>query len=538
MYFVQLKSDLNYNEKKSNIFFFLTLTSHDFYWFKLNVTNFSFSLTSVVIYSWPLLQITLNTFFFFEKARKAKKQKTNYRHMMLVDQYLAYNSKGKPIDKSAKIFSQLSIVFVFTAINYNFPFECNFCILNFSTRFERNIHIKKHFKHRNCTGCHKSLIQIGDVWYELKRHFDEQCHAIKDDIDYNEVLVKTEHSQSFPEGYDESEGFSDNHSYLEKRVPLDIILVEENFIYTQNINNELDAVSIAADNLELSVNTALESDFKLPDNDILNETLFLQPIQNELLDIPEGCTACSNSVNKSTKPSKQRKIYICDVCGKQFKSKYNHDVHKTTHTNEYPLSCDICQRPFKYKELLTRHMAIHSGSKRKKCEYCERTFSSKLGLKNHILITHEGKTLFSCEKCGKTFASAGNLKIHNRIHLETRPYICNYCGRGFNSQCNLKEHCNLHTGARPYSCKECGKTFGRDSQLRAHMLVHSGKKPCKCTEEGCDRAYAYSIDLKRHRYSVHGIYTKKHICPICSKVYPENKLLKKHLETHNLVAKS
>lgn len=77
------------------------------------------------------------------------------------------------------------------------------------------------------------------------------------------------------------------------------------------------------------------------------------------------------------------------------------------------------------------------------------------------------------------------------------------------------------------------KLFDTNLFMTAHTRVHTGAKPFKCNIDHCDRAYMFEIDLKRHKYSIHGIFTKKHICPICSKVYPENKLLKKHLESHS-----
>lgn len=114
-------------------------------------------------------------------------------------------------------------------------------------------------------------------------------------------------------------------------------------------------------------------------------------------------------------------------------------------------------------------------------------------------------------------------------------FVCSYCGRGFNQFYNLKEHMNRHTGHRPYVCPICFKSFGRKTNLVSHTRVHTGEKPFKCSGfPPCEKAYMFEIDLKRHKFTSHGVYTKKHICPIptCSKVFPENKFLKKHLESH------
>lgn len=85
---------------------------------------------------------------------------------------------------------------------------------------------------------------------------------------------------------------------------------------------------------------------------------------------------------------------------------------------------------------------------------------------------------------------------------------------------------------KSYKCPSCDKMFGRRSGLDAHQLIHTGEKPNKCTIAGCDRAYMYSIDLKRHLFGAHGIYTKKHECKVCAKIFPENKLLVAHMKVH------
>lgn len=170
------------------------------------------------------------------------------------------------------------------------------------------------------------------------------------------------------------------------------------------------------------------------------------------------------------------------------------------------------------------------------CDICNKTLGNFSSLRNHIINMHctsEKNERVSCTECGQTFSTPGNLNSHKKIHLKCKAYVCTYCGRGFNQLHNLKEHTNRHTGERPYKCELCGKNFGRKTNLTAHTRVHTGEKPFKCNIDTCDRAYMFEIDLKRHKYSIHGIFTKKHICQICNKVYPENKLLKKHLESHS-----
>lgn len=143
------------------------------------------------------------------------------------------------------------------------------------------------------------------------------------------------------------------------------------------------------------------------------------------------------------------------------------------------------------------------------------------------------KTKPECSICGQTFASIGNLNLHKNIHSDVKRFNCNHCGRGFNQYNHLKEHLNAEEGRRPWKCKLCPKSFIRQPQLKVHQRVHTREKPFKCTIDRCERAYAHEIDLKRHKFGAHGIYTKRHICSFCEKVYPENKLLKRHMQSQH-----
>lgn len=173
---------------------------------------------------------------------------------------------------------------------------------------------------------------------------------------------------------------------------------------------------------------------------------------------------------------------------------------QSKHSRKY--ECYICKKSIDYLPPLQRHVEAHFGG---------------------------GPT---CDICGKQFANSQNLKVHKRLHSGQKPFICSYCGKSFNQSSNLVTHIICHTGTRDYECEVCGKSFGRSSNLIQHRRVHTGEKPHKCEMEGCDKAYMYSIDLKRHMYGAHRIYYKKYVCNICGKILPENKLLVAHMKSH------
>lgn len=185
-------------------------------------------------------------------------------------------------------------------------------------------------------------------------------------------------------------------------------------------------------------------------------------------------------------------------------------------------------------------ISIKSGEKRIRqfqCDICKKFLLTKTTLTSHMKLKHRSpddaiKSNSVCDVCGRVCSTPGNLKIHKTIHTNVKNFICSFCGKGFRVKFHMTEHMNSHTGLKPYKCTICEKSFYKRSLLDTHKRIHTGYKPYKCSIEGCERTYAHSIDLKRHLWGQHRIYTKKYECPICSKIFSENKLLTKHLKTH------
>lgn len=244
---------------------------------------------------------------------------------------------------------------------------------------------------------------------------------------------------------------------------------------------------------------------------------------------------------KQIKRNKVPKNFKCSHCEKTLTSNRSLANHLITHAgNENLYSCTICDKKVKSAGRLRVHEKTHAKLQEEsqesfRCTFkdCTKTFKHKDSLNTHLLGHDPNVKRLQCDSCTASFLTEPRLKRHQRlVHIAPKQFMCNVCGSQLNSNSALRDHINSHTGNRPYKCDECSKCFTHDCLLRNHKRIHNGKK-VTCPIEGCDRSYTYLIDLQRHKFSAHGIYTKKHICPICEKVYSERKLLRKHMESHN-----
>ncbi len=57
-----------------------------------------------------------------------------------------------------------------------------------------------------------------------------------------------------------------------------------------------------------------------------------------------------------------------------------------------------------------------------------------------------------------------------------------------------------------------------------------GEKPFSCAWPNCDKTFARSDELSRHRRTHTG--EKKHVCPVCKKAFMRSDHLSKHQKRH------
>jgi FOG: Zn-finger len=252
------------------------------------------------------------------------------------------------------------------------------------------------------------------------------------------------------------------------------------------------------------------------------------------------------------------RIYICDICGQDFRKRNELSIHLDDHvaTEEGDFQCEVCNRIFsnlrlfrvhkrmhypqaklwtcetcgkRYssRNLLDEHINTHTGIRPYVCDSCGKDFASKYTFKAHTK-THEVRPRpYSCAECGKTFLSAQNLSQHERTHTGMRNYVCDQCGKAFGTARNLEVHSVVHSGYKPFICRTCGKAFARKAEIRDHERTHTGEKPYQC--EFCGATFSQRSNLQSHKRATH-YQDKRHKCEDCGKGFKRRRLLDYHVK--------
>lgn len=137
-------------------------------------------------------------------------------------------------------------------------------------------------------------------------------------------------------------------------------------------------------------------------------------------------------------------LFICEVCAKNFKSRYQFEKHRLEHNESYQeirLQCKICSKWMKNASSLRKHVLRHDGEGGKhECEYCGKQAPNVLALQSHISFVHKKDKLFQCTLCPKAFKRQFTLIEHMTTHTGEVLYQCPFCSKTFNSSANMHAH--------------------------------------------------------------------------------------------------
>lgn len=244
--------------------------------------------------------------------------------------------------------------------------------------------------------------------------------------------------------------------------------------------------------------------------------------------IPEGSLDSNGDSTIQT-------IY-CDLCGQAFDCQLFLDSHKKLkHTTpdvnalKMPRPAGKCNVNGAIKRMKMEGKPV----KKYECMICNKMYATDWSLRTHIETIHDPTARkFQCSLCDQAFFRECALQSHHeQVHLNLKNFVCSICEVALKSKAALDRHMYQHTG-KPIKCtwNGCEKTFSCSSNRDEHFRCHTGEKPFHCTIGSCDKRFTFAADFRKHKYVVHNVFTKKFPCEICAEVFPQNAMLKKHIQ--------
>ncbi|XP_066197692.1 zinc finger protein 770 [Saccopteryx leptura] len=214
-----------------------------------------------------------------------------------------------------------------------------------------------------------------------------------------------------------------------------------------------------------------------------------------------------------------------------------------------PYICNICFKHFETPSKLARHYLIHTGQKPFECDVCHKTFRQLVHLERHQL-THN--LPFKCNICQRHFKNLKTFMKHQHLHNETYQNDTKQAKRlfeakqekpvyGMHRTFSTDERWALHPCSKSdpayspikkrkniHTCAICSKMFPSQSKLDRHVLIHTGQKPFKCAL--CSKSFRQSTHLKIHQLT-HS-EERPFQCCFCQKGFKIQSKLLKHKQIH------
>lgn len=92
-------------------------------------------------------------------------------------------------------------------------------------------------------------------------------------------------------------------------------------------------------------------------------------------------------MHKETRHQEARS-FICEQCGKAFKTRFLLKTHLKKHSEEKPYICNVCGRAFRWAAGLRHHYLTHTNEHPFFCRYCPYKAKQKFQVIKHIQRHH------------------------------------------------------------------------------------------------------------------------------------------------------
>ncbi|XP_018326632.1 gastrula zinc finger protein XlCGF26.1-like [Agrilus planipennis] len=327
----------------------------------------------------------------------------------------------------------------------------------------------------------------------------------------------------------------------------------------------------------LESDTLRQNDLQWRTNDVQSKSLNIE-IADELLSKLDVKSVTKKKIFTPVTKSKDRKLFNCSQCQKQFQSFRNYKIHvgkahkvkhkkkatkekgnlgQETHKEQSKCiqkSCiskeNHCAEKNLYKEVnienepavdckdkivVNYEFSDYSTDKNNSRTICE---NNENEVKQNINSEFQAKFFPTkkdkkCKICLKEFTKTTTLMNHFRsMHSFENCFKCTHCDEAFPNKERLVRHENHHTGVRKYICSICGKKFFTSSDLFHHNERHAGDRKFKC--DICNiKSFTTRNNLRTHKKIVHTDPEEwKFLCTNCGRKFVTQGALNVHMKRH------
>ncbi|NXD06116.1 ZN142 protein, partial [Nothocercus nigrocapillus] len=189
---------------------------------------------------------------------------------------------------------------------------------------------------------------------------------------------------------------------------------------------------------------------------------------------------------------KEERKYLCPECGYKCKWVNQLKYHMTKHTGLKPYGCDECEYRTNRADALRVHKETrHREARAFICEQCGKAFKTRFLLKTH-LKKHSEEKPYVCGACGRAFRWAAGLRHHYLTHTNEHPFFCRYCPYKAKQKFQVIKHIQRHHPER--GAGDVSQGVGKDPST-APVLLHDVQResqaqgsPAAGQEGGCPTA--------------------------------------------------
>uniref|UniRef100_A0A2D4MM38 C2H2-type domain-containing protein n=1 Tax=Micrurus spixii TaxID=129469 RepID=A0A2D4MM38_9SAUR len=167
---------------------------------------------------------------------------------------------------------------------------------------------------------------------------------------------------------------------------------------------------------------------------------------------------------------KEERKYLCPECGYKCKWVNQLKYHMTKHTGIKPYQCDECKYCTNRADALRIHKETqHREARSFICEQCGKAFKTRFLLKTH-LKKHSEEKPYICNVCYRGFRWAAGLRHHYLIHTNEHPFFCRFCSYKAKQKFQVIKHLQKHHPEQEELEGDLSKGVGKDpSILSVHL---------------------------------------------------------------------